>query len=637
MNPKIIIVLFLILLFSNVFADFNFSKDNSLNLLENKDNLEVSNQNNYQDVFYPPEEVLLKEMGITTEQYKELLVKNAPVTRNSSVSNIWGTTPLSGTIHIPVLLVQFTDKMPTQTQSAINEAFNSSNYLSGSGISVSKYYTKQSYGDLNIIFDVYNWTTMPNTFSYYSQNSNSNFYLIIDAMNTFNPSVNFAQYDNDNDGRLDGIVIVYPDQGKISPNGIWAQTRILKQYNNNPVDGKYLGNAALIPSLGARSITPSQFEIPVTTHEFAHVLGIPDLYANGSSGQLNAGPVYQMTMMIFQEYTSPTNHCLNKPINLDVWSRYFFGWVNPIELTIDSNKEISLRSINDYPDAVILRNSNMGPREFFIIENRYRNTADPNNLDNCMFLNGSTIRGGFAIYHVDENKIEFDYPNNWVNWDRDNNYFDYTTWPGIIYRENMIDSTYPTNLSIYSNDLYFNVVSNGCDSFRYFDSNKRICATYYYAVDDSTTRSYNGTLDPLIKFEAISTANLPIMTAKMLVGEETIIPAATPIEGTYTSAQSIVLSSLTPGATIYYTTNGTTPTTSSTIYVGPITAPLGAVTTIKAIAKKNNFYVSDVMTSVYTIYGAVATPTSSQPSGNVAYNSQVILSTTTTGATIRYT
>ena len=43
------------------------------------------------------------------------------------------------------------------------------------------------------------------------------------------------------------------------------------------------------------------------------------------------------------------------------------------------------------------------------------------------------------------------------------------------------------------------------------------------------------------------------------------------------------------------------------------------------------------MSSTYTITGTVATPTSSQPSGIIDYGSQVILSTTTTGATIRYT
>ena len=605
-KANILFLIFLLFFISNFVYSESFTKDKIYQ----------------EDVFYPPEEALLIQ-NQTLESYKQSLIDTAPKNRNSSVDNIWGTTPLSGNIHIPVLLVQFTDNMHTLSLSDINAAFNSPNYLGGAGISVSKYYTAQSYGDLNITFDVYNWQTAPQTYSYYSLNSSRNFEMMLDTINMFDSAIDFSQYDNDGSGRIDGFVIIYPGTAGFAPTSIWPHARILRNYISNPVDGKYLGNAAAVPELGNYG---DQFEIDIATHEFAHVLGLPDLYALGPDIS-GGGPIRNFTMMDFE--FSP--YCLNKPINLDVWSRYFLGWIEPTVLTTDSPKEISLRSVNYYRDAVILKNSNMTPREFFIIENRYRNTSDPNNLDNCMFNNGSLLHGGFAIYHVDENKIEAHYPYNWVNWDPDGNWYDDTIGhPGILYEQNRIFSY--IELPSQS-DLYYNGNVSGCD-YGYFDENFHMCLTM---IDDSTTRTYSGVENPLIRFQAISPSQQPIMTAKMLVWEETETPQSSPPAGTYPQSTQVILSTATPNSIIYYTTDGSIPTQDSQVYINPITIPEGTTQTIKAIAKKDGYYISNIMSSTYTITGTVVTPTASQQSGIVDYGSQVILNTTTNGATIRYT
>src|SRR4029077_8596244 len=58
-------------------------------------------------------------------------------------------------------------------------------------------------------------------------------------------------------------------------------------------------------------------------------------------------------------------------------------------------------------------------------------------------------------------------------------------------------------------------------------------------------------------------------------------PTFSPVAGTYTSAQNVTISDTTAGASIFYTTDGSTPTTASTRYTSAI--PVGATTTIKAI------------------------------------------------------
>jgi hypothetical protein len=93
------------------------------------------------------------------------------------------------------------------------------------------------------------------------------------------------------------------------------------------------------------------------------------------------------------------------------------------------------------------------------------------------------------------------------------------------------------------------------------------------------------------------------------------VPTFTPAPGTYSSAQSVTLADTTPGATFYYTTNGTTPTTGSTPYSGAI--PVSSSTTIEAIAVASGYAASPVATGTYTIGSSTATAVSLVSSANV--------------------
>ena len=116
------------------------------------------------------------------------------------------------------------------------------------------------------------------------------------------------------------------------------------------------------------------------------------------------------------------------------------------------------------------------------------------------------------------------------------------------------------------------------------------------------------------------------------------VPVANPLGGTYTGPVSVSLSTTTTGGSIYYTTNGSTPTASSTLYSG---TPLNfaATTTLKAITIASGFTNSAVTTQVYTVQAATpaAAPVANPPGGSYIGSVSVSLSTATTGGSIYYT
>jgi hypothetical protein len=146
---------------------------------------------------------------------------------------------------------------------------------------------------------------------------------------------------------------------------------------------------------------------------------------------------------------------------------------------------------------------------------------------------------------------------------------------------------------------------------------------------------------------SVTTSSLLPRTSPLTIGAEdpasgSTQPAATPTfnppAGTYATAQSVTISSATPSATIYYTTDGTAPTTSSIVYSGAIS--VSSSETIKAMATASGYSTSAVGSAAYVITGslsATATPTFSPVAGTYATPQSVTISTTTPSATIYYT
>jgi hypothetical protein len=112
-------------------------------------------------------------------------------------------------------------------------------------------------------------------------------------------------------------------------------------------------------------------------------------------------------------------------------------------------------------------------------------------------------------------------------------------------------------------------------------------------------------------------------------------PTFSPAGSTYTSAQTVTISSATSGANIYYTTDGTVPSTSSTLYTGAVIVSKSE--TLSAIATASGYNNSGVASAAYTIVPPAAAPTFSPAGGPYTSAQTVTIADTTPGAAIYYT
>ncbi|HEX3472452.1 MAG TPA: chitobiase/beta-hexosaminidase C-terminal domain-containing protein, partial [Silvibacterium sp.] len=132
------------------------------------------------------------------------------------------------------------------------------------------------------------------------------------------------------------------------------------------------------------------------------------------------------------------------------------------------------------------------------------------------------------------------------------------------------------------------------------------------------------------------TSSQKILTWTYIPGAVLPAPTFSVAAGTYTTAQSVTISDSSSGATIYYTTNGTTPTTSSTKYTGTAIT-VSSTETLEAIAVASGFTNSAMATATYAIAPVLPTPSFSLAAGTYTTSQSVTISDSSSSATIYYT
>ena len=153
-------------------------------------------------------------------------------------------------------------------------------------------------------------------------------------------------------------------------------------------------------------------------------------------------------------------------------------------------------------------------------------------------------------------------------------------------------------------DTYDGVVSYTAQSSYNTFADGVLFTLFFYVPEDCPTGMFELSFDsPLVRNKNYGVIDLYIFNGGIDVFPneylEASAPTASVASGMVAKGTKISLVSSTEGADIYYTTNGTTPTASSTRYTGPIT--INSNTVIKAIAVRDGLIDSEVSVFKYTI------------------------------------
>src|SRR5205085_2827009 len=139
-----------------------------------------------------------------------------------------------------------------------------------------------------------------------------------------------------------------------------------------------------------------------------------------------------------------------------------------------------------------------------------------------------------------------------------------------------------------------------------------------------------------LTIKAIATASgmsdSEVATAAYAIVVPTATPTFTPAAGTYVTSVAVTLSDATSGASIFYTTDGSTPTAASTRYTAPIVVT--QTTTLKAMATASGMADSGVASAAYTIILPAPPPTFAPAAGIYISSVTVTLGDTASGASI---
>lgn len=334
--------------------------------------------------------------------------------------------PRTGSPKSLVIMVNFSDLnfVIPNAKDAFTRLLNQEDYSDNGGTGSAKdYFEAASNGQFSPQFDVVGPYTLPNKMAYYGANDPDTgedvkpAYMIVDACNAANNAgLDFTQYDTDNDGYIDNIFVYYAgyNEAEWGPeNSVWPHRwSVVRNFNYTGTtqsitfDGKILYDYACTSELKGESGT-SMCGIGTFTHEFGHVIGLPDYYHTAADkSALDYWDIMDAGAYLNAGRTPPT---------YSAYDRFYLGWLKPEEINTAADKvlyplsqsetTISSTAKQAYLLSATTHNlvgDNPLPSEFYIMEYRKKTGWDT-------YLPAE----GLLFWHIDYNQTAWE--NNEVN------------------------------------------------------------------------------------------------------------------------------------------------------------------------------------------------------------------------------
>ncbi|MBQ9356445.1 MAG: M6 family metalloprotease domain-containing protein [Prevotella sp.] len=277
-----------------------------------------------------------------------------------------------------IIIIEYNDQpfRYSDYKNIMENMINQDNYTgesrtNGSGYncvgSMRDYFRDNSMGQFVPTFDIVG-PVQVNHSKYEGHNSSDE--IFYDACRAVNDSVNFKDYDTDNDGKVDMIYFIVSGlPSYIQGNDdrlLWPHQYDLSYYHNYRFDNVRLARYACSTELYGTSSWSILEGIGTMCHEFSHVLGLPDFYdTDYSEGTIDPGEWSIMANGADYNYG-------RRPCSYSLFERYALGFSYPA--TITEPGDYTLENLSQSNAG--LRINTQQANEYFLLENRQKTKWD---------------------------------------------------------------------------------------------------------------------------------------------------------------------------------------------------------------------------------------------------------------------